>query len=134
MLELKVDLETATGEVESWLDYHKVMPLQQESFKDSIAALVEGIQYGCLSLKDNAFTQKLMFPIGETKIDTISYKPRINSLQLEDKMKGVKQGDSTGIILAVLAALTEQPKQILKSLDKADKRFANSIVVFFLET
>lgn len=130
-----VDFTAATKEIETWLDFHKVTPLQKESFKDSIAALVEGIQYGMLTLKDNAFTQTLLFPFGEEeKVAVINYKQRITFFELEDKMKGVAAGDGTGRVIATLAALTGQPKQILKLLDKADKRIANSIVVFFLET
>jgi len=130
-----VALEAATKEVENWLDFHKVTPMQKESFKDSIATLIEGIQYGMLTLKDNAFSQTLLFPFGEEeKVAAINYKQRITYFELEEKMKGVSVADGAGRVIATLAALTGQPKQILKTLDKADKRIANSIVVFFLET
>lgn len=130
-----VALEAATKEIETWLDFHKVTPMQKESFKDSIATLVEGIQYGMLTLKDNAFTQNLLMPFGEEeKIAVVNYKQRITYFELEEKMKGVSVSDGAGRVIATLAALTGQPKQILKLMDKADKRIANSIVVFFLET
>lgn len=130
-----VVLEAATKEIENWLDFHKVTPMQKESFKDSIATLIEGIQYGMLTLKDNAFTQNLLMPFGEEeKIAVVNYKQRITYFELEEKMKGVSVSDGAGRVIATLAALTGQPKQILKTLDKADKRIANSIVVFFLET
>lgn len=130
-----VALEAATKEIENWLDFHKVTPLQKDAFKDSIAALVEGVQYGMLTLKDNAFTQNLLVPFGEEeKVTVVNYKARITYFELEEKLKGVAAGDGNGRVIATLAALTGQPKQILKMLDKADKRIANSIVVFFLET
>jgi len=130
-----VALEAATKEIENWLDFHKVTPMQKESFKDSIATLIEGIQYGMLTLKDNAFTQNLLVPFGEEeKIAVVNYKQRITYFELEEKMKGVSVSDGAGRVIATLAALTGQPKQILKTFDKADKRIANSIVVFFLET
>lgn len=130
-----VALEAATNEIENWLDFHKVTPMQKESFKDSIATLVEGIQYGMLTLKDNAFQQTLLMPFGEEeKIAVVNYKQRITYFELEEKMKGVSVSDGAGRVIATLAALTGQPKQILKLMDKADKRIANSIVVFFLET
>lgn len=130
-----VALEAATKEIETWLDFHKVTPMQKESFKDSIATLIEGIQYGMLTLKDNAFTQTLLMPFGEEeKIAVVNYKQRITYFELEEKMKGVSVSDGAGRVIATLAALTGQPKQILKLMDKADKRIANSIVVFFLET
>lgn len=127
--------EAAEKEIEQFLDFHKVTPLQREAFKDSISTLVEGIQYGMLTLKDFAFTQNLLFPFGEEeKVSFINYKARITYFELEEKMKGVSVADGAGRVIATLAALTGQPKQILKTMDKADKRIANSIVVFFLET
>ena len=135
MLE-KVDKETATAEVEAWLEYQKVMPLQREDYANSIKVLVEGIQYGILSLNDNAFTQTLLEPVGKDgTIKEIKYKARIkNSIELAPFKKDTTDG--TGLIEAVWSCLTAdaQPKQVYKLLDKADKRFAGAIVIFFLET
>lgn len=135
-MEYKIDLETATDEVEGWLDYQKITPLLRKNFKDSIATLVEGIQLGALSLKDNAFTQTLFEPVGkEGNITTIKYKARIkNSLELEPFKKNTSDGN--GLILAVWCCLTSDamPEIVYQSLDKSDKRFAGAIVIFFLET
>jgi hypothetical protein len=128
-----VEYAAAKAEIDAWLEFRKVMPSQLDNYADSINILIEGIQYGALTLKDNAFTQKLLFPVGEeTKVESLTYKPRINGIMLEPHLKGTAAGDGNARILAVLACLTSEPKQILKSLDPQDKRIADSIVVFFL--
>jgi len=135
-MKVVVDIETAIGEVENWLDYHKVMPLQRKDFEGSIKILIEGVQYGILKLSDNAFTQTLLEPVGKDgNITEIKYKARIkNSIELAPFKKDAEGG--AGLIEAVWSCLTADamPKQVYKLLDKADKRFAGAIVIFFLET
>src|SRR6185503_13555455 len=111
-MEYKIDIETATAEIEGWLSYQRITPLLRKNFRDSIATLIEGIQLGNLSLKDNAFTQTLFEPVGKDgNITSISYKARIkNSLELEPFKKDATDG--TGLIEAVWSCLTAdaQPK------------------------
>jgi len=128
-----VALEAAEKEINEWLEWRKVMPSQIEDYDSSIKTLVEAIQYGALTLKDNCFTQKLLFPIGEGEaVKELTYKPRINGVMLAPCLTGVKASDGDARVVAYLQCLTGEAKQILKSLDPADSRIANSIVVFFL--
>lgn len=129
----KVAYEVAEKEINDWLEWRKIMPLQRESYKAQIAILVEAVQYGLLTLKDSCFKQTLLFEVGEEeKVTTLEYKPRINGVMLNPYLSGVKSSDGDARVNAYLACLTGQSKQILKYLDPADTRIAESIVVFFL--
>ena len=68
----------------------------------------------------------------EKPLNEITYKSRLNQRMLEPHLRGVKADDGDGRVLAYLAALTSQPKGILKALDTADKRICNAIVLFFI--
>ena len=125
--------DAAEVEINDWLDWKKITPAQRETHKDHIDALIEGLQYGFLTLKDNAFKQTLLFPTeGEAPVTEFNYKARINAVMLAPYLSGVKSGDGDARVIANLACLTAQPKQILKQLDPQDKRICDSIVVFFL--
>ncbi len=128
-----VDKETATKEIESWLDKKKVYEVTRESQKDSIDILIEGIMNGDLSLdeKTNEFIHKLLVP-DSAGITEMKYRARLNDAMLRPYLNGVKSGDADGRLLAYTAALTQQPKNILSALDTADKKIMMSIAIFFL--
>lgn len=136
----KVAKEVADAEIKAWLDWRRVMPAQREAYKGHIEILAEAIQYGMLVLEDNAFTQKLHFPITPPKKGTeeieattgLSYMKRVTTLDLIKPLQDVKSDDGDARIVAYIACMTKQAKQIVKLLDPADKRVADSIVVFFL--
>ena len=132
-----VSKDQATEEINGWLEWRKQTPTQIEAHADSIATLIEGVQYGMLTLKDNCFTQNLLFPAGKDGCLTeLQYESRVNSKMLEPYMKGVKPNDGDARLLSYLECMTAKTplaaREILKTLDPADTRFSNSIVVFFL--
>jgi hypothetical protein len=126
--------EVAKAEVEKWLDYKKVGGTKRENFKDSIDTLAGFISDGSLTLKeDKTFEQALKFPIGSGgSITKLEYKPRIAMSVVNEKLKGVAATDADGRLLAYTAALTGQPKNIIKELDTEDNAVAQAVVVFFV--
>lgn len=132
-----VAYEQAKAEIDAWIEYRKLTPTQIEAHKQSIETLIEGIQYGMLTLKDNCFTQTLLFPIGKDgQIKQLQYGNRVNKLLLAPHLKGVAADDGDERLISYLSCLTEKTdgvvRQHLIQLDSQDNRIAMSIVVFFL--
>lgn len=132
-VKLVIDRDTATQEIESWLNKKKVYDSTREAHKDSIDLLIEAMMAGDLTLDSttNEFTHRLLFPEG-AGITEMKYRARLNDVMLRPYLNGVKGGDADGRLLAYTAALTQQPKNILSALDTADKKIMMSIAIFFL--
>jgi hypothetical protein len=131
----KVSLEIATEEVTKWLDKKKVYTSTRELYKDSVDTLIEAMVEGDLSLDTETFvfTHKLLMPLeGELSITEFKYKHRMNDNMLKPHLNGVKPSDADGRLTALIAALTDQPKNIISKLDSADKKICTSIAIFFL--
>lgn len=125
----------AAKDLESWLDYKKIFETTKDANEQNITFLVEMISEGVLSIDQDTFeiTHTLLFEIGEDhKISELKYKPRLNDRMLLPKMKGIAANDADGRLSAHIAALTNQPMGIIKSLDSIDKKIGSSIAVFFL--
>jgi hypothetical protein len=133
--EQEVTREIAEQEVTAWLDKKKIFPSTREANKDSIELLIDSIVQGVLvyNSTNNTFVHKLLFPIeNEMPINELTYKARINDIQLKPNLSGVKPGDGYGTLLAYVATLTGKNKTILSYLDSTDKKVAMAIAVFFL--
>lgn len=127
--------EMAEQEVNAWLDRKKIFKSIRETNKDYIDTLVDAMCEGVLSLDQETWewNHTLLFPIGENEsVKSIKYKPRLNDKMLKPFLNGVKNQDSDGRLLAHVAALTNTPREVLASLDSADKRISMSVAIFFL--
>ncbi len=133
-MEQIIDKETAENEVGKWLDFKKVKDVKRESSKDTIESLIEAVQYGQLTLKDDmSWEQKLDFPIpGDEPLTTLTFKPRITVRETHAKTKNVKAADVDGRIAALVAALTGKNTALIISLDSSDYSVSTSIALFFL--
>jgi hypothetical protein len=130
----KVVKEVAFEEVEKWLDHKKISDKKRESYKEQVDLLVESISDGYLSLNDDfTFTQKLKFPISnQISTSQLTYKPRLKMSEIHRRLEGVKTSDSDGRVCAYIAALTSQPKEVIKELDTVDYEIGQAITIFFL--
>jgi hypothetical protein len=130
----KIARDIAITEVTSWLDYKKVNEKKRETYKESIDTLVDSVVDGSLSLSDDkVFVHTLKFPIGkEVSIPALEYKPRLQLAAVHSQLKNVKGDDADGRIVAYVAALTGQPKEVIKNLDTEDYSTAQAIAIFFL--
>lgn len=133
----KIAKEVAIQEFNDWMDYKKVKENKREEAKTQIDELVNAIMDGVLTIDENKnIIHTLEFPIqnqsGETTVSKITYKPRLNVRELNDKLKAVKGADGDGRILAYAKALTGENTGILGNLDTEDYRITSSIVMFFL--
>ncbi len=137
----KITLEKASEEVESWLDYKKISAQKRKSFEEQIEILQEAICEGSLVLQkggeDEAdsfkFVQTLKFPFGkDVTISELTYRSRIGVATVHLHLKDVKSTDADGRLLAHVAALTSQNRELLKKMDTADYTTASAIAMFFI--
>ncbi len=130
-----VSIEIAEKDVNSWLNYKKLSDAKKEDKKDAIKKLVALIADGKLTLDPETFIlkQELCWEVGETlKVGKLEYKPRINVGELQMNLRGVDvMEDMTGYMVAYGAALTGQPKNIIKLLDTEDFTVVQTIAGFF---
>jgi hypothetical protein len=131
----KVNRETAEAEINSWLDFKKISEKKRTNYKENIESLVDAVCEGILSVNPEGkeLVQILNFPIGEEmKVNKLEYKPRLTVGAVQSHLNGVKATDADGRIIAYIAALTSQPKELIKKMDTEDNGLAQSIAVFFL--
>lgn len=131
-----VSKEIAEKEVNSWLEYKKVSDKKRKSLAGNIKALIDAIQDGTLELDSDSkvFTHKLKFPIGVNgQYNELKYSPRISMESLEDNLIDVRPGNTMGTSIAYIAALSGQPKSIIKKMDQEDHSLADRFSFFFME-
>jgi len=131
----KLTAEMAQAEVEKWLDWKKILKDHRENHKDSIETIQSAMEEGVLILNPDTmeFTQTLFFPIGENQeISELKFRARMTDKDQHPYMKGVSATDGDERLVAIMAALTKQPKGIIKSLDSSDRRITRSIASFFI--
>lgn len=131
---MKVTQEQAEQEINQWLDTKKVYDSVRVEQKANIDLLIEAITRGDLvyNESDNSLKHILIHPIVSEKSTTeLTYKGRLNDLDMRPHLKGVASNDGDARVLATIAALTNTPKGILAHLDTIDRRISNSIALFF---
>lgn len=131
----KVTAEVAQAEVESWLDFKKILPKTREDYSDSVETIQSAIEEGCLVMDPDTheFRHTLSFPLGEgDEVKHLTFRARLNDKMLSSYMKGVSATDVDERLIAIIAALTQTAKGIIKGLDSTDKRIARSIASFFI--
>ena len=133
----KVDLKTASDEVDKWLDYKRLNDKKRESRKEQIETLLDAIADGNLILnEDNTITYKLAFPIedqnGSPALTELKFKPRIASGDVDNYLKGIKPSDADGRLRAYISCLTGVSSGLIKKLDTVDTDVPQAIALFFL--
>lgn len=128
----KVLREVAEQEVQSWLDYKKVSDSRREEKAEQIKALVNAIADGQVILnEDYTLTQVLLSEVGvEVKIKELTFKARLSGAQIQTYLQGVKPTDIDGRLYGYIAALTGQPKEVVRNLDTEDLTVAQNIAFF----
>lgn len=126
--------EVAILEIEKWLDHKKITARKREDLADTINLLSDAVSDGILVL-DEKFNliQTLSEPVGTEKITSkLTFKPRLQVGAVYQHLQGIKGTDVEGRIFAYAAALTENPKELIKKIDTGDFNIVQAIVVFFL--
>ena len=127
----KVSIEISQQDVNRWLDYKKMTNKKREEKGEMIETLVDLVSSGDITIDEECnIVHQLLFPIGEIKI--LTYKPRLKAEAISVHLKGVGSDDLTGMISAYAAALTVQPKSVIKELDTEDFSIAKAIAIFFI--
>ncbi len=112
-MDLVINRETAEKEIDSWLDYKKVLSYRAE---------------------DNVLVQKIQFINSEAEapVKKLEYKPRLKVFEIHEQTQNEKSTDSNSIILAYVAALTGVAKGTIKKFDTEDYNICQAIAIFFL--
>ena len=131
MDEPKVNRETATAEIEKWLDAKKISQNKRTSLQDVESELMDAICDGYLELDEETMEWKhtLKFPLENVK--DLKYAPRVNAGKIEAKTRTIKPDDLQGRIRAYISVITDQPNGIIAALDTADHSIASSIASYF---
>lgn len=134
--EHKVDRETATKEIDKWLDEKKVSLTKRESKKDQIESLICGIMDGDLSMTDSGeFEHTLKFPSDTSSaVKKLVYKQRILVGDVQHHLKNNKIAitDFDGRINCYIQALTGAPYAVITKMETTDYDIMQSIAVFFM--
>jgi hypothetical protein len=137
MAELKViSSDIAEEEVRKWLDWHDVDVADDASGKQVVATFVNLVCKGRIVInEDLSILQTLRFPFeidGAPSIKEVKYASRISMDKVDERLAGVKSGDSKGRIYAHLSALSGCPIGMFRKLDSHDAKTAVAIFsVFF---
>jgi len=126
--------EVAIQEIEKWLDHKKVSANKRESNEEAIKTLAEEISSGNMILTDSFNLEyKLKSPIkSEQPTTQLVFKPRLTIGTVYNHLQGVKPTDADGRLFAYAAALTTNPKDLIKNLEIDDWNIVQAVVVFFL--
>jgi hypothetical protein len=129
----KVNKETATKEVNSWLDYKRVKDKNRETQSAQVDVLVEALQAGDITIDEKTFeiTQKLIFPV-DGLVSELKYKPRISVGELQKACEKVDAMDVSGQLISYVGALTGQGSAAIKKLDPADFSIGRAVAIFFM--
>lgn len=129
----KVDFDTATQEVEKWLDAKKIPQRKRDQMKAMTDNMVDAMQEGLLRMDDDCtLIQTLQFPESD-QFSELKFKLRITSFDLEQPKKIVKGDGLDDNLTRILMALTNAPVNVIRKLDSSvDRPIADSIATFFL--
>lgn len=128
--------EQAEKEINDWLDYKRKSASNREKLVESISALVDAVMDGDLVFnEDKTITQILRFPIedkdGNAVMKKLEYKARLKAETLQQHSQGTKAGDDYGRVNAHIAALTSNPKDVVKKMDVDDYGIASLLITVF---
>lgn len=129
-----MDLESATAEVEKWLDHKKVSAEKRAGHKDAIDILIDGLVTGVLCMTDDFhFIQKLTHPLGEKGMITeLKFRPRIKVGDIQKLLTANKAGGDPHVAVSCyIAALTNQPIAVIRALDTEDYHIGQRLSLFF---
>jgi len=126
--------DVAIAEVIKWLDNKRVSQTKREELEKNIETIASAIERGDLVLNaDCSLTQKLLFPLPSENGDVkeLTHKARVALGTIHLHMQGVKTGDVDGRLTAYVAAVSGNPKELIKKMDTEDYSIALAIALFF---
>ena len=130
----KVNRELAEETVNKWLEHKRVKQAKRENYAASIDNMTAAVEDGSLILNEETFDLEysLDYPIGESKIGVLKFKPRVTVGEINKRLKGVSPKDADGRVVAYVAALTGQNTGVIEMLDTSDYDICQAISVFFM--
>jgi len=129
--DVKVTRAVAQNEMNKWLDFKKIKAKKREGLAESIEEVIDSIEDGTLRLdEDKKLIQDLSFPL--EGVSELVFKPRIQAVDINAALKGIKMNDNNGRVIAYISALTGRPKTLISKLDTEDMSIGNTLAVFFI--
>lgn len=133
----KVARIVATEDFERWLQYKKINDRVRQENIQFEEKIIDAIEDGILIINDDLKMEfSLQFPINNddstVALDKLIFKPRITVQQLNVKLKPVKPGDTEGMKIAYIAALTDQNSGMIAKLFTEDSTICQAICMYFL--
>jgi hypothetical protein len=131
----KVDIATATADIDRWLDFKKVNEKRRDDNKSSIDTLISAVMAGTLTVDGECkLHQTLLFPKGEgaTAISQLTYRPRMETREVQKYLVNVAPNDIVGRVTGYIACLTNESKGVIQVLDSEDNQVAQAIALFFI--
>lgn len=132
----KVNKQTATLEFEKWVAAKKMSAskVNGDGMKSVSETIISEIEDGNLTLNENnEWVYDLKFPVktGDTSIDRLVFKPRVQAGRLDARYKKLDMKDINGRYACIIAELTGENEGIAKSLDTEDSSLCNAIASYF---
>jgi hypothetical protein len=134
---MKVNREQAVRELDKWFEFKKIRTNKREANKEFEETIVSAIIEGDLVIDENSNIKfKLPEPMsnskGEVTVEELVFKPRLKVRELNAELRGVKNSDGDGRIVAYIAAITGQAPNIITNLYTEDYSLCTAIVMYFL--
>jgi hypothetical protein len=127
-----VSIETATADVNKWLDHVGVRKTERAAHDFFINHMIESVTLGHLIINDdNTITQKLIVPLGDGETSQIIYHPRFEMAAYHTNIKNIPIDDGVGRIFGTLATLSKLPVAVFHKMNRADYNVIDKITVFF---
>ena len=131
----KIDIDTATQEVERFLDARKLRPKVLESFSSLIPHLIEAVQFGFLVFGKDAIKMILEEPIGDGgSIKEIELKYRVAPGDLRasiSRLKSQKFEEQLKCVFCEYCVTPGMVPAIIDKLEPNDFRIFNAFALIF---
>lgn len=127
----KMDLKSATEEINKWLDSKRIRESRREAREQQIQDLISAVQEGIITYNPDTheLNHNLVFP--QDGVEMVTYKHRVSPKDVERYLKGVAANDADGRLRAWICALTNQPVNIIRNMDTEDYTISTSVALFF---
>lgn len=129
-----VNTETATKDVNRWLDYKKTTRAQREAYAGIIDNIIKDVEDGYIEVNDDCtLTVKLRTPTdGDAPITHLTIKPRTTVRAVEEAVKRHKASAQGERLKAIIALQSGVHYNVVMNLDTVDGGILDNIALFFL--
>ena len=130
-----VDIDTATKEVEALLDAKRIRPKRRADLQSVLDVLIEGVQYGFLTIDTaTGLVMKMDTPVtaGNDTIESIAWPLRMDAATVQTRLaSATPDKDGTNKVLALIHAYTGLAPAIIRKFEAGDNSLIQAIACVF---